>query len=216
MGGWWSTSPFIADGYLLDENTYSGTIYCFGKGQTAMQVSAPDTAVDLGQEIVIKGTILDKSPGQIDYAGNKLNTDGTPAIADQFMTNWMAYLYQQKPKPTNATGVTVNLAVIDANNNYRTIGTTTSDITGAFSYVWQPDIAGKYTLIATFPGSEAYYSSSTETAFAVTEPPGSTTQPTAQPVSLADAYFLPMIISMIIGFVVVVGLLLLLLLRKRP
>lgn len=215
MPGWWSSSPFIADGYLLDENTYSGTIYCFGKGQTAVQVSAPDTAIDLGQEIVIKGNILDKSPGEIDYAGNRLSTEGTPAIADQYMTEWMAYLYQQKPMPTNATGVTVNLAVIDGNNNYRTIGTATSDVSGAFSYVWQPDVPGKYTLIASFAGSEAYYGSSSETAFAVTEPSAGTQQPTAQPVSLADAYFLPMTVGMIIGFVLVVGLLLLLLLRKR-
>jgi outer membrane protein assembly factor BamB len=115
MGGWWSTSPFIADGYLLDENTYSGTIYCFGKGQTAMTVSAPDTAVNLGQEIIIKGTVMDKSPGPIDYAGNRLNVEGTPAIADPFMTEWMAYLYQQKPMPTNATGVPVEIFVVDAN-----------------------------------------------------------------------------------------------------
>ncbi|MGE5532896.1 MAG: PQQ-binding-like beta-propeller repeat protein [Bacillota bacterium] len=216
MGGWWSSSPFIADGYLLSEDTYSGDIYCFGKGKTAVTASAPDTAISLGQEIVIKGTVTDKSPGAIDYAGNKLNTEGTPAIADEYMTEWMAYLYQQKPKPINATGVTVTLDVIDANGNYRNIGTTTSDMSGFYSFVWQPDIPGKYTLIASFAGSESYFGASTETAFTVSEAPESTPSPTAQPTSMADAYFLPMVIGMITGFVIISVLLVLLLLRKRP
>jgi len=49
------------------------------------------------------------------------------------MTEWMEYLYQQQPMPTNATGVPVSIDVIDANGNYRNIGTATSDTTGAFS-----------------------------------------------------------------------------------
>ncbi len=35
--------------------------------------------------------------------------------------------------PTNATGVPVNIDAIDANGNYRNIGTATSDTTGALS-----------------------------------------------------------------------------------
>ena len=215
MSGWWSASPFIADGYLLGENTYSGTIYSFGKGQTAVTVSTPDTTIAQGQSIVIKGTVMDKSPGAIDYAGNRLNTEGTPAIADEYMTGWMQYLYQQKPMPTNATGVTISLDVIDSNNNFRNIGTTTSDITGAFSYVWQPDIPGKYTLIATFPGSESYYSSSIETAFYANEPVPTATANLVVNSPPTEMYFaistIAIIIAILIGFAVTI-----LMLRKRP
>ena len=78
------------------------------------------------------------------------------------MTQWMEYVYMQKPKPTDVTGVTVSIDVIDANGNQRTIGTTTSDSSGAFSYAWTPDIEGKYTVIASFTGSESYWPSSAE------------------------------------------------------
>jgi outer membrane protein assembly factor BamB len=211
MSGWWSSSPFIADGYAVNQNCYDGTIYSFGKGQTAVTVSAPDTVATLGQSIVIKGTVMDESPGAMDYAGNRLSKD-TPAIADAYMTEWMEYLYQQKPMPTNATGVTVSLDVVDSNGNFRNIGTTTSDATGAFSYVWQPDITGKYTLYASFAGSESYYGSSTETAFAVSEAP--TAPPTATPVAQApvETYFTVSTIAIIVA-IVIVGVLML---RKRP
>jgi hypothetical protein len=81
------------------------------------------------------------------------------------MAAWMEYLYMQQPKPTNATGVEVRLDVLDANGNYRTIGTATTDLSGAFSYAWQPDIPGKYTIYATYVGSKSYGSSSAETHY---------------------------------------------------
>jgi hypothetical protein len=121
----------------------------------------------------------------------------------------------QKPKPTDVTGVTVALNVIDSNGNYRTIGTTTSDSSGMFTYAWAPDIEGSYTVIATFAGSTSYYGSFAETSFYAIAPAATATpQPTAAP-STADLYFLPAIIglfvAMIIGFLLVI-----LLLRKRP
>ena len=88
----------------------------------------------------------------------------------------MEYVYMQKPKPTNATGVPVTLTVTDSNGNTRPIGTTTSDSSGAFSFQWAPDITGKYTVTATFAGSNAYYGSSAETAFAV-DPEAATASP---------------------------------------
>ena len=48
-----------------------------------------------------------------------------------------------------------------------TIGTAISDASGAYSYQWTPDILGKYTVVASFAGSNAYYGSSAETSFAV-------------------------------------------------
>ena len=79
----------------------------------------------------------------------------------------MEYIYMQKAKPTNTTGVPVSIAVIDANGNYRTIGSTTSVSSGAYSLQWTPNIEGKYQVIATFAGTQSYYPSSAETSFAV-------------------------------------------------
>ena len=73
--------------------------------------------------------------------------------------------------PKNTTGVDVTISVVDSNNNLRDIGTATSDASGFYSFQWTPDITGKYTVIATFPGSEGYYRSSAEAAFAVDEAP---------------------------------------------
>ncbi len=81
----------------------------------------------------------------------------------------MNYLYQQQPKPTNATGVPVTLSVIDANGNAREIGTTTSNADGFYSFSWLPDIEGKYTVYAKFGGTESYYPSQAVTAFTVTQ-----------------------------------------------
>ena len=68
--------------------------------------------------------------------------NGVPAVSDASMSSWMEYVYMQKPKPTNATGVPVTLSVIDSNGNYRHIGTTTSDASGMFGFTWTPDISG--------------------------------------------------------------------------
>ena len=83
----------------------------------------------------------------------------------------MEYLYEQQAMPTNAKGVEVTLDAIDPNNNFVHIGTATSDTSGLFSYVFTPEIPGKYTIIATFAGSKSYYSSYAETAIGVSEAP---------------------------------------------
>ena len=84
---------------------------------------------------------------------------------------------------------------------------------GFYSLDWEPDIPGKYTVVATFVGSESYYASYSETAFTVTEPEA-TPEPTPTPASAADLYFVPATAGIIVA-IIVVGLLLFLLLRKR-
>ena len=75
---------------------------------------------------------------------------------------------------------------------------------------------GKYTVIATFAGSESYYPSSSETSFAV-DPAAPTAAPTATPTtSAADLYFVPATAGLFVAIVIVVALLVILLLRKRP
>jgi hypothetical protein len=163
----WSINAFIqntmpiADGYLIAFNGYDNQIYCFGKGQTAITVDAPLTAVPLGSSVVIRGTITDQSTG----------VRGTPAIADEDMTEWMEYLHMQKPMPMNAKGVEVKLEALDPNFNFYEIGTVTSDASGMYKLMWEPPVPGEYTIIATFEGSDSYWSSYSETAIGVTEAP---------------------------------------------
>ena len=121
----------------------------------------------------------------------------------------------QKPKPTDAAGVEVVLSVIDANNNLREIGKAASDTTGFYSLKWTPDILGKYTVIATFAGSESYWPSSAETAFAVDEASPAPAEPEPEAPSFADQYFLPMSAGTIVA-TAIVGVTMVLLLRKRP
>jgi hypothetical protein len=131
------------------------------------------------------------------------------------MTDWMAYVYQQKPLPTNFKGVDVTIDVIDANGNYRNVGTTTTDASGSYSFQYTPDIEGKYTVIATFHGTNGYWPSYAETSFAV-DPALTTPAPTqATKDSLADQYFIPAIAGLFIALIVVI-VLVLLVLRKRP
>jgi len=181
----------------------------------AVTVNAPDTGVKVGDSIIIKGTVMDTSPGTQRYAVTSRFPSGVPAVSDASMSEWMLYVYKQFERPTNTTGVTVTLSVVDSNGNYRDIGTTTSDADGFYSLNWTPDIEGKYTLYASFGGSAGYYPSHAVTAFSA-GPATATPAPTEEPVkSMADQYLLPGIVAIIIviavGFAVTI-----LLLRKRP
>jgi hypothetical protein len=124
----------------------------------------------------------------------------------------MGYVYQQKPFPSNCTGVPVTIDVLDSNGNYRTIGTATSDASGVFSFEWTPDIPGKFTVIASFEGTNGYWPSYAEAAFTVMEAPEATPPPTPPPASMTDTYVagfgIAIIIAIVIGFA-------LLLLKKR-
>jgi outer membrane protein assembly factor BamB len=212
-GGSGLTSP-IGDSTIALFNEYDNRMYAIGKGPSAITVDAPDASIDSSKSVVIKGTVTDVSPGTMDYALATRFPNGVPAIADEYMSEWMQYVYMHLPRPSDAVGVEVQLYVIDANDNYRPIGNATSDASGFFSFDWQPDIPGKYTVIASFEGSNSYYPSSARTAFAV-EAPEPTPEPTDAPLSMADLYFVPavagIIATIIVGFALIA-----LLLKKRP
>ena len=78
---------------------------------------------------------------------------GVPCASDASMKAWMGYVYQQQPEPTNSTGVTVTLSVLDSNGNHYNIGTTTTDESGSYSLTWAPSISGNFTIYATFAGT---------------------------------------------------------------
>jgi hypothetical protein len=128
----------------------------------------------------------------------------------------MEYVYMQQPKPTNATGVPVQINVVDGNGNFRTIGTTTSDNAGLYTFTWTPDISGDYKVIASFAGSESYYASSAEASFHAGEPAATAAPPATAAPSMADLYFLPAVIGIILAIVVGFAILALIILRKKP
>ena len=198
----------IAEGYLIGVNAYDGSVYAFNRGPTATTVSAPQTQVTAGSNVIISGTVTDQTPGI---------AQGTPAISDQWMTPWMEYLYMDQPYPSQATGVPVSIDAVDPNGNFVHLGTATSDISGTFGFTWTPpDVPGKYTIIASFSADNSYYGSSGESYAYVASPATGPASPTPTPTSVADMYFVPaiagIIVVIIIGFIVLA----LLMLRKRP
>lgn len=204
----------IADGYLVHLNAYDGKVYCICKGPSATTVTAPDVGISFGSSIVIRGTVTDISAGTKQNEQATRFPQGVPVVSDDSMTDWMEYVYMQKPCPAEVTGVPVTIDVVDANGNYRNIGTVMTDAAGSFSYMWKPDIPGKYTVVARFGGSESYYGSYAETSFGVDDAPEPTSAPTPAPASLADQYLLPAT-GGIIAAIAIVGVVLALLLKKR-
>ena len=156
---------------------------------------------------------LTDSAGASQSAVAKNFPNGLPCVSDESQTSWMEYVYMQQPLPSNATGVNVTLSVLDANANFREIGTTKSSAMGFYSFDWTPDIPGKFCLYATFAGSDSYYSSSSETAFTVTEavvtPPPEYPQPIDNTMTIV---YVGLALGVLIA---VVGIVLALLLRKR-
>jgi len=207
----WDQFPAFSDGYMVTDNGYDNQIYCFGQGNTATTVTA-QPVINNAAQVLIKGTVTDQSPGQTCLG---IPEAGTPAIADAYMSQWMAYLFQEQPEPTNATGVPVTLTYTDPNDNTYTMGTTTSNIAGQYSYTFTPTIPGTYTITATFCGSNSYYSSSAQTTMAF-DPPSASVAPTATPASVANMYFVPAIAGLFVLIIVGLIVLALLMLRKKP
>jgi hypothetical protein len=212
----WGGNGVIGDSIIATMDTYDQRVYAIGKGSSAITVNAPENGLVVGDSMIIKGNIYDTSPGTQTPELTARFPTGVPAVSDASQSQWMLYVYKQFERPTNVTGVPIELNVVDANGNYRTIGTTTSDADGFYSIEWTPDIEGKFTLYASFPGSAAYYPSHAVTAFAAAPEAQTTTQPTEESQSDADLYFLPMSIAIIVAVVVIGALIMLLLLRKKP
>ncbi len=215
-GGATGSAYAIADGCATFFNGYDNQIYVVGQGPSTLTVDAPKAGIALGSSLIISGTVTDVSAGTEQKQQKANFASGVPVSSDASMTDWMGYVYQQKPLPTNFKGVDVALDVIDSNGNYRNIGTATTDATGIFSYQWTPDITGKYTVIATFTGTNGYWPSYSETSFAV-DPAPPTPPPTDAPAeSVADMYFVPTIAALFVLVIIVLVLVVLMMLRKRP
>ncbi len=215
-GGGGIETMIQAEGYLSYYNYYDNQIYVVGKGPSKLTVDAPSVGVTTNSPITISGTVTDISSGSKQDAVAANFPNGLPAVSDESMAGWMEYVYMQKECPSIVKGVSVDISVLDGNGNYRSIGTTNSDGSGAFRLTWTPDITGDYTVIASFAGSESYYPSSAEAFFTASEPAATASPQPTQPASMADLYFVPGIIGVIVAIIVVGAVLAILMLRKRP
>jgi hypothetical protein len=203
----------IADGYMAISESYTGTLYVLGKGKSQTTVTAPDTAVQLGTPLVIKGAVIDQSPAQ----------PNTPCVSADSMSTQMEHIHRQLPidgiwHNITLTGVPVTLTAVDSNGNYQAIGTVTSDgYYGTFSKTWTPPIQGDYKIIASFAGDDSYGSSGASTYVTVSAAQSTATQ-TPQNVQAAPDYTMTIIAAAIgIAIVVVISAIaIVLLLRKRP
>jgi hypothetical protein len=201
----------IVDGTMIALNAYDNQLYAYGKGPSAITVEAQP----FGSSMVIRGTVTDISAGTQQQAQAANFPGGVPAVSDASQSDWMEYVYMQQQCPTNVTGVSIGLYVLDSNDNYRQIGSTISDGSGMFTFTWTPDISGDFTVYAKFAGSESYYPSAAETSFNVgTSAPTASPTPTPAP-SAADQYFVPAIVGLFVLVIIVAVVLSMLILRKR-
>ncbi|MCW4002771.1 MAG: PQQ-binding-like beta-propeller repeat protein [Candidatus Bathyarchaeota archaeon] len=210
----WGGNGVIGDSIIATMDTYDQRIYAIGKGPTKITVSASPGFLPLNSGVMITGSVMDISPGTLDYAIAARFPNGVPAVSDESQSAWMLTVYKQFDHAGNITGVPVILDVIDVNGNFRNIGTTTTDSTGQFKFVWTPDIEGDYIIIATFAGSKAYYGTHTQTYINV-GPVAATPIPTAEPPASALEQWLIGGIIVIIIILIIIGAVLAFLIRRR-
>jgi hypothetical protein len=208
-GLWNVTGQFgadaIAEGYLL-AGARDGYAYCFGKGQSATTVSAPQNDVSKGSAVMITGSVLDQSPAQ----------PGTPCVDANSMGVQMDYLHMQQPidgywHNQTITGVPVTLTAIGTDGSVIDLGTTTTEgYYGTFGLAWTPSEEGTYKIIASFEGDDSYGSSGAATYVTVgpAASAGGTIEPdTTHPlISTEVAIALGVIAIAIIGAVAYIAL----------
>ena len=212
------TAPAVSDGIVVDFNSYDGQIYAYGKGPSAITVTAPQVGVTTSTPITITGTVMDTSAGSQQQAVSANFPHGLPCVSDASMSQFMEAVYEQQPMPTNLTGVPVTIAVTDSNHNCYDIGTAiSSPTTGFYSLTWTPIIPGNFTVTASFAGTQSYYGSTAQTAFYASSP-GPTAAPAASPpTGLASTGTVELGIAIVVIVIVIIGVAILaVMLRRRP
>ena len=210
-----NTRPVMAYGIMTEINAYDNQIYAYGMGPSKTTVNIPNPVATVNAPIIIRGTITDVSAGSQQEAVAASFPNGVPCVSDDSMSQFMQTVYMQQPNPTNATGVPVTISVIDSNGNFRQIGSAKSDASGMFTLTWTPDIAGNYTVVANFEGTQSYYPSSAETSFFASSPvlTASPQAVAAQPPT--EMYIAIGVVAIIIA-VAIVGALMLTAIKRRP
>jgi hypothetical protein len=205
----------IADGYYTFVNAYDGQIYALGKGPSRTTVDIENDVIQQGNSVLIQGSVFDISAGTKQNQQAARFPDGVPAVSEESQTAWMEYVYQQQPRPTNATGVTVALMAVDPNGNYVNIGTATSDSNGLYALGYTPEVPGIYRIFAVYEGSNSYWGSQAESVISVTNAPAATPAPTQTPPNMVETYFFPAVAALAI-IIVIIGVAIIMALKKRP
>jgi hypothetical protein len=203
-----SISMAIADGYTTWWNGYSNQIFTTGRGPSETTVTASPKVSIWGDQVLVEGTVMDIATGATQDEQSARFPNGLPAVSDASMTDWMEYVYCQRPLPTNTVGVEVILETLDPNFNYYEIGRATTDQSGSFSLMFEPLVPGKYTIFARFAGTDGYWPSYAETAIGVVEAGGATPiepePPTEQPTEPEpEAPFITTEVAIIIAVAVI-------------
>ena len=214
FNNWWGGHVIIGDSIMAGLNAYDGRVYSIGKGPSSTTLEVPTTVSVEGDSVLVKGTVMDISPGTEEYALTARFPHGVPAVCDDNMTDWMQYVYMQYARPTDVMGVEVTISVFDPNGNCYDVGTATSDASGKYVCEFTPPVPGLYTVYATFEGSGAYWPSSDQNYLKVEQAPVATAEPTPTPAPMTDTYVLGLGVGAIVA-IVAIGLVLVLMLRKR-
>jgi len=202
----WGGRAIIGDSIMVTLDHYDSCIYAVGKGPSMVTVEAPSVAVPLGSSLLIRGSVLDVSPGTKDPRIALRFPKGVPAVADENMSDWMRYVYKQFPLDPMAkiNGVWVSFEAIDPEGNFVSIGGTTTDgRTGMFSIPWKPDKPGLWTILLTFPGSKSYYSSYAMTTVLVEGPAPSAIQASVQSI---QAFMQPLAIALLVLVIIAIAI----------
>lgn len=217
-GGFHSTSPDVmiaASHYMIQLDNYDQQLYCIGRGpsKTTVTTGMAENGTNAGGNIVIEGTVMDTAAGTTQDQQLGRFPYGIAAVADTYVDEWMEYVYMNRPRP-QVTGVPVQLSVIDATGTETAIGTTASDSTGYFHFLYTSEKEGTYTLVARFNGSAAYYPSSAKTVFSIAAPVPAVVIPPPEPAPMTDTYLLLSAIGIIVALAVVGGIVVMVLKRN--
>ncbi len=182
----WGGRAVIGDSVMVTYDTYDNRIYAIGKGPSETTVEAPFTALKHGDSVIIRGNVMDISPGTEDTDVKLRFPKGVPAIADESMSDWMLFVYKQFECPADIEGVEVFVKIQDPNGDYYS-ETVRVDTTGEFTMVWTPAIVGVYKVTALFQGSNSYYASYDTASFVVDAAPEYPESPTVEEIAAESA-----------------------------
>jgi len=168
LTGWTGRNcPAVADDTVILWNSQDAKIYSIGKGPTTTTVTTGPKVSQLGNSVLIEGNVLDISAGSQQNGVVQRFPNGIPCAADEYMDDWMSYVYMQQVCPQEFMGVTVRITAYDPNGNFKDYGITVTDMNGNFGFPFVPEIEGTYWIIATFEGTESYWRSQASTYLTV-------------------------------------------------